>query len=69
MTLDLEKIRRLRQQAGLTMQAAAEKAGLDNRQRWNSVESGRRADPSVSTVAKIAKALGVKVDDLLTKCE
>lgn len=65
MTLNLEKIRRLREQRQMTMEEAAVAAGMRNRHRWYEVESGDRKDPRIFTVARVAKALGVRVDDLL----
>ena len=66
--LDLAKIRRLREAKGLSVQQAAEAVGL-TRFGWYQVESGRRADPSVSTLQKIARALDVGLDDLVADVE
>jgi transcriptional regulator with XRE-family HTH domain len=65
--LDTHKLRALRVGRGWTYAEAAERAGMTNRQRWYAVESGQRADPSISTVERMARALGVTVDDLLVK--
>lgn len=63
--LDTGKIRGLREQAGLTQQQAAEKAGLESRQRWHQIESGSTPNIELDTLDRIAKALGVKAKDLL----
>lgn len=53
------KIRRLRREAGLTLEDLAERAGLTPHF-IGSIELGQR-DPSVSTVQAIAGALGVRL--------
>ncbi|HEX8324328.1 MAG TPA: helix-turn-helix transcriptional regulator [Tepidisphaeraceae bacterium] len=65
MALDVGKLKALREAKGWTLQQAAEAAGLGARQKWSDLESGRRANPTIDTVQRMAKALGVKVDDLL----
>ena len=65
MPLDRSRIRQLRLKLGLSQDEAAQLAGLSGRQQWNNIETGDRPNPSIETVEKIAKALGVKVDDLL----
>jgi len=67
MPLDTKKIKRLREKANLTLQAAATRAGFENRQQWHQVESGARENPSIDTVQRMAHALGVTVDALLLK--
>lgn len=56
------RLRRLRQQRGLTMQALARAAGLPARALEN-YEYGRR-QPGLSAVRALAKALGVTIDEL-----
>ena len=56
-------IRQLREQAGLSQEKFAAKAGLD-RSFLSGVESGTR-NPGVLTVAKLAKALGVTAAALM----
>jgi transcriptional regulator with XRE-family HTH domain len=63
--VDTSEIKRLRERKGLTQEEAAQKAGLPGRQRWNEIESGRKANVTVETLEKIAAALGVKAKDLL----
>ncbi|MEM7806480.1 MAG: helix-turn-helix transcriptional regulator [Planctomycetota bacterium] len=62
------RIRQLREDAGLSIEAAASLGGL-SWHGWHQVESGRRRDPSVSTLQKIARALGVGLDDLVADDE
>jgi transcriptional regulator with XRE-family HTH domain len=64
MPLDRGKIRELRVSKGWSHAEAARHAGMANRQQWEAIESGRRADPSFSTVQRIARALGVTLDEL-----
>ena len=65
--IDIVKLKTLRESRGWTMQQAAEAANLSGgRQSWNDVESGRRPNPTVDTALRIARALGVKIDDLVT---
>ena len=63
--LDTEKLKRLRERAGLTLEAVAQKAGFGNRQQWYLIESGARANIKLDTLDKIAAAVGVKAKDLL----
>jgi transcriptional regulator with XRE-family HTH domain len=48
---------------GLSQEAAADAAGMDQSQWWK-IESGQ-VDPSVKTLARVAAAVGVSVSDLL----
>ncbi len=66
MGLDTERIKAQREKLGLSQQEAAEKAGMGSRQRWNDVESGRKANISIETLEAIAKALGLSAKSLLT---
>jgi transcriptional regulator with XRE-family HTH domain len=63
--LNHEKMKGLRKKLKLTQAQAAEKAGLAGRQQWNDIESGRRSTVTLTTLEKIATALGVKPKDLL----
>jgi len=65
MPIDREKMKRLREQLGLSMDEAAAKAGLTGRQHWHQVETGKSDDIRISTLERIAAALGVKAKDLL----
>jgi transcriptional regulator with XRE-family HTH domain len=65
MPLDIEKIRKLREKNGLSQSEAAERAGLNTRQRWHQIESGSITNVQLDTLESIAKALGVKAKDLL----
>lgn len=58
-----ENLRRLRDAAGMSQQALAEKAGVS----WSiiaSLEQGKSANPRLSTLRALATALGVKLHDL-----
>lgn len=59
-----EKIRKLRIAKGITQAELARRAGWMP-QRLNHLERGRRTDLHVSTLRKIAAALGVKPGELL----
>ncbi|MBV8780303.1 MAG: helix-turn-helix transcriptional regulator [Phycisphaerae bacterium] len=50
----------------MTQQQAADAAGWSVAQ-WGGMERGTRPDPQVSTMAKVAKVLNCRVDDLLAK--
>jgi len=56
------KIAELRKEANLTQEKLAEKVGLD-RTYIGYLEKGDRS-PSVETANKIARALGVKIDEI-----
>ena len=65
--LSAEKMRRLREERGLSQMEAAKLADVSP-QRWNNLERGRSLGPSgvtTATLQKIAKALGVSVAELL----
>ena len=64
LALDREKIRTLRKERGYTIQQAAERAGMKSGGQWSSIEAGTRRDPSFSTVQRIARALGVGIEEL-----
>lgn len=59
-----ENIKRLRNRLGLTQDDLAKKADIKYTTLMK-VESGTVNKPSVQTMAKIAKALGVSIEDLL----
>jgi transcriptional regulator with XRE-family HTH domain len=65
MPFDREKVRELRERAGLSQAEAAKLAGLANQAAWQQIESGARPNPTVDTLDKIARALGCKAKDLL----
>lgn len=60
-------VKQVREQQGWTQEVLADQASL-NRSYIGEVERGT-AVPSISTVAKLAKALGVSASDLLARCE
>ena len=65
MPIDHEKIRALREQAGLTQQQAAERARIAGKQEWWKIETGRKQAVRLDTLERIARALGVGAKDLL----
>jgi transcriptional regulator with XRE-family HTH domain len=63
--LDLERLRELREKKGWTQAQAAEKAGLSGAQQWSDIERGRYPGLSLTTLGRLAAALGVKPKSLL----
>ena len=59
-----ENIKKMRAKLGLTQDDLAKKADIKYTTLMK-VESGTVNKPSVQTMAKIAKALGVSIEDLL----
>lgn len=58
-----QKIKKLRKEKGLTLEAFAKTMGLDTSYIWG-VENGRTKNPSVEKALAIANALGVTVEDI-----
>lgn len=58
---------RLRKEQGLSHETLAEKVGV-SRPAISFIESGKRV-PTILTCAKIAKALGVRLSDIVSKFE
>jgi transcriptional regulator with XRE-family HTH domain len=63
--LDNEKIKSLRTKKGLTQAQAAKAARIGGRQRWHDIESGRKGGITVTTLDRVAAALGVHARELL----
>ncbi len=63
--LNTGKVKLLREKLGLTMEAAATRAGFSGRQQWWLIESGKRSDVTMTTLGKLARALECKPKDLL----
>ncbi len=57
-----KRIRELRADLGLTQEAAAERAKLDEKH-WQDIESGR-TNPTLATLVGVARSLGVKLGEL-----
>ena len=57
------RIKEAREKAGLSQSDLAEKAGV-SRSIINGLETGRASVTTTTTLAKIAKAIGVSVDDI-----
>ena len=64
MTLDAGRLKRLRTEAGLTQQELATRAGL-SMAIVISLEQGRRTNPRLDTLRKLAKALGCTAGQLI----
>lgn len=65
MPLNIDYIRKRRDELGLTQAEAADKAGFPNAQKWSNYENGRIPDPQLSTLEAIAKALRCPVAKLI----
>jgi Zn-dependent peptidase ImmA (M78 family)/transcriptional regulator with XRE-family HTH domain len=61
-----ENVRRLRVARGLTQQQVADEAGL-SRVAYRAIETGETRDPRVGSLLGIARALGVKLQELLAE--
>lgn len=60
----LERLRTLRSEHGLTQEQFAEKAGLTYKH-YQAVEAGRKRDMRLSTLCRLAAALGLEPHQLL----
>ncbi|MGN6109045.1 MAG: helix-turn-helix domain-containing protein [Kofleriaceae bacterium] len=60
-----KRVRALRAERGLTQEAAAERAKLDEKH-WQDIE-GARTNPTVATLVGIARALGVSLPELFER--
>lgn len=69
MPLNHRKIAELRERLQLTMEEAAQRAGLDTRQRWYKIESGRHSKIEPDTFYAIARVLGCTMEDLITDAQ
>ena len=66
MTTLADRIRRRRHDLGLSMAQAARRASM-SRQQWQEIEGGANTDIRLSTLSRIADALGVEPVDLLQR--
>jgi len=60
----IDRIRRLRELRGLTQEQFAEEAQISYKY-YQAIEAGRKADPRLSTLERLAKAHGIDVWELL----
>lgn len=68
--LDREKVRARRKELGLNQTQAATRAGFATGATWwSDVESGRKSNVTLDTLAKIAAALECDARDLITPAE
>lgn len=63
-----EALREARQRLGISTRDLERATGVANAQ-ISKVESGARPDPSFRTVTRLAKGIGVSLDDLLARVE
>jgi transcriptional regulator with XRE-family HTH domain len=56
-----EKLKKIRKERGLSLRALAEKSGI-SKSTLNDIENGK-SNPTTETLAKIAKALDIKISD------
>lgn len=61
-----DRLRKLRDAAGMTQQALAVKAEMSVGN-VAQIEQGAISDPRISTLVKLAKALGVGVEELIAE--
>jgi transcriptional regulator with XRE-family HTH domain len=66
MPLDHEALKQARLEALMTQSDAAFMSGM-KQSAWARFESGRRPDPSLSTLEKMARALNVPVSRIITR--
>jgi transcriptional regulator with XRE-family HTH domain len=66
MAIDAARLRWARQRRALTMRDLAEAAGVGTQTIWR-LENGATADVRMSTLRKLARALGVEPAELLTE--
>jgi transcriptional regulator with XRE-family HTH domain len=64
MTLDADTLKRLRNQAGLSQQELASRSGLSMAQIM-AMEQGKRDNPRLDTLRKLANGLGCTVAQLV----
>ena len=57
-------VKRLREKMGLSQEKLARLADVSNNTIIN-IEAGKQDNPTINTLSKIAKALGVSVDELI----
>ena len=62
--IESSKIKRIREKLGLSQEKLARLADVSNNTIIN-IEAGKQQNPTVDTIKKIAKTLGVGVDDLI----
>jgi len=62
--MHLKNVAKIRKEKKLTQEALAHKAGI-SLHTLIKIESGRIGNPRIETVMGLAKALGVKVDELV----
>jgi transcriptional regulator with XRE-family HTH domain len=64
MKLSTDKLTAARVKLGYSQADCARACGMTPQQ-WHNVESGQRADPRISTIARMSKVIKAPLDDLL----
>ena len=59
-----KKVKRLREKLGLSQEKLARLADVSNNTIIN-IEAGKQDNPTIDTLKKVAKALGVSVEELI----
>lgn len=59
-----DNIKRIRNEAGLSQQELADRAGISKSQIWR-LEKGEQKNPTLETLIPISKALGVSLDEIV----
>ena len=62
--VESSKIKRIREKMGLSQEKLARLADVSNNTIIN-IEAGKQQNPTIETMAKIAKGLDVSIDDLM----
>lgn len=57
-------VKKLREKAGLSQEKLARLADVSNNTLIN-IEAGKQDNPTIDTLKKVAKALGVPIEDLI----
>jgi transcriptional regulator with XRE-family HTH domain len=66
--LNTERIAAAREALGWSLDEAGARAGFEGKRpggRWNQIEKGHIADPQISTLYRIARALGLELTEIL----
>lgn len=64
----MENLRNIRKAQGLTQVDLSQRVGL-NRCYLSQIETGAKKNPSLTTVSRLADALGCTLDDLLGRAQ
>jgi transcriptional regulator with XRE-family HTH domain len=62
---DRERMRQLRDAKGWSQTEAGAVAGFTGASQWSDIETGRKKNPTLDTISRIAEALGVDARTLI----